>query len=36
VLCHGRPHEVLSNPEARKYYFGEGMDVDLPGPSAAA
>lgn len=27
VLCHGQPHEVLSNPEARKYYFGEGMDL---------
>jgi lipopolysaccharide export system ATP-binding protein len=27
VLCHGRPEEVLRNPEARKYYFGEGMDV---------
>ncbi|HVA45638.1 MAG TPA: LPS export ABC transporter ATP-binding protein [Pirellulales bacterium] len=27
VLCHGRPKEVLSNPEARKYYFGEGMDM---------
>ena len=32
VLCHGRPQEVLSNPEARKYYFGEGMD--LPGAAA--
>jgi lipopolysaccharide export system ATP-binding protein len=29
VLCHGQPREVLQNPEARKYYFGEGMDVDL-------
>src|SRR5579863_3147098 len=27
VLCHGRPQEVLANPEARKYYFGEGMEV---------
>ena len=27
VLCHGRPDEVLRNPEARKYYFGEGMDL---------
>jgi lipopolysaccharide export system ATP-binding protein len=25
VLCHGRPREVLNHPEARKYYFGEGM-----------
>lgn len=31
VLCHGRPREVLNNPEARKYYFGEGMDVTLHG-----
>jgi lipopolysaccharide export system ATP-binding protein len=31
VLCHGRPREVLQNPEARKYYFGEGMDVRLHG-----
>ena len=27
VLCHGSPHEVLHNPEARKHYFGEGMDL---------
>ena len=27
VLCHGHPHEVLANPEARKYYFGEDMDI---------
>jgi lipopolysaccharide export system ATP-binding protein len=31
VLCHGRPREVLSNPEARKYYFGEGIDMGLHG-----
>jgi lipopolysaccharide export system ATP-binding protein len=31
VLCHGRPREVLSHPEARKHYFGEGMDVSLGG-----
>jgi lipopolysaccharide export system ATP-binding protein len=31
VLCHGRPREVLRNPEARKYYFGEGMDVSIGG-----
>lgn len=29
VLCHGTPREVLSNPDARRYYFGEGMDVSL-------
>ena len=27
VLCHGRPDEVLAHPEARKHYFGEGMDI---------
>ncbi len=29
VLCHGRPEEVLRNPEARKHYFGEGIDISL-------
>ncbi|MEM9186983.1 MAG: LPS export ABC transporter ATP-binding protein [Planctomycetota bacterium] len=27
VLCHGRRDEVLRNPDARKYYFGEGMEL---------
>ena len=27
VLCHGVPEVVLRNPEARKYYFGEGMEL---------
>ncbi len=27
VLCHGSPDEVLANPDARKYYFGENMDI---------
>ncbi len=27
VICHGTPDEVLSNPEAREYYFGENMDL---------
>jgi lipopolysaccharide export system ATP-binding protein len=27
VLCHGTPNEVLNNKDARKYYFGEGMDM---------
>jgi lipopolysaccharide export system ATP-binding protein len=37
VLCHGRPEEVLRNPEARKYYFGEGMDLSVKGrPMAQA
>lgn len=31
VLCHGRPQEVLRHPEARKYYFGEGMDIRFGG-----
>ncbi len=31
VLCHGHPHEVLANPEARKYYFGEDMDIGRKG-----
>ncbi len=29
VLCHGRPNEVLQNELARKYYFGEGMELGL-------
>lgn len=28
VLCHGTPEEVTSNPDARKYYFGEGMQLN--------
>lgn len=28
VLCHGTPEEVLSNPEARKVYFGENVSVE--------
>jgi len=27
VLCDGRPSEVLANAEARKYYFGEDIDL---------
>jgi lipopolysaccharide export system ATP-binding protein len=27
VLCHGTPEEVTTHPEARKYYFGEGIHV---------
>lgn len=27
VLCHGTPEEVLSNPEARKVYFGENVNL---------
>ena len=33
VLCHGTPSEVISNAEARKYYFGE--DIYLGKPHAA-
>lgn len=29
VLCHGPPQEVLRNPEARKYYFGEGLELEV-------
>jgi lipopolysaccharide export system ATP-binding protein len=28
VLCHGSAEEVLNNPEARKYYFGDGPGLD--------
>jgi len=27
VLCHGRPDQVLANPEARQRYFGEEMEI---------
>jgi lipopolysaccharide export system ATP-binding protein len=36
VLCHGRPDEVLRNPEARKYYFGEGMELAVRRGAAPA
>lgn len=39
VLCHGPRDAVLRNPEARKYYFGEGNDLGLgqsQTPAAAA
>ena len=43
VLCHGTPAEVTSNPEARKYYFGDSIHVteaheaeDLPAPHTDA
>lgn len=28
VLCHGTPAEVLSNPQARKAYFGENVNIE--------
>ena len=34
VLCHGRPDEVIKNPEARKFYFGEGIELGLSSPPA--
>jgi lipopolysaccharide export system ATP-binding protein len=36
VLCHGQPEEVTSHPEARKYYFGEGIRIDKPETPPAA
>jgi len=33
VLCHGTPDKVLKDPDARKYYFGEGMDMGLGKPA---
>ena len=34
VLCSGKPNEVTQHPDARKYYFGEGMDLpsSVPAP----
>jgi lipopolysaccharide export system ATP-binding protein len=29
VVCHGPPDEVMRHPEARKYYFGEGLEMGL-------
>ena len=28
VMCHGTPEEVLADPKARKYYFGEDMEIN--------
>ncbi len=30
VLCHGKPEEVIHHPEARKYYFGDGINLNTP------
>ena len=30
VLCHGKPEEVIRHPEARKYYFGDGINLNMP------
>ncbi len=32
VLCHGSPEDVIQHPEARKYYFGEGINLPSSGP----
>ncbi len=32
VLCHGHPNEVLGNPEARKYYFGNDIELSRNSP----
>ncbi len=34
VLCHGPPEVVLSNPEARRHYFGENMHLGHSGTAA--
>lgn len=34
VLCHGPPEVVINHPEARKYYFGEDMDLGPKSPPA--
>jgi len=31
VLCHGTPEEVLQNAEARRLYFGEGIEINPTG-----
>jgi lipopolysaccharide export system ATP-binding protein len=32
VLCHGTPDQVLSNPEARRCYFGKDVDLGHAAP----
>jgi len=32
VLCHGTPAEVIADPEARRCYFGEDMDLGRASP----
>ncbi len=32
VLCDGAPADVLRNPDARKVYFGDDIDMSLAGP----
>ena len=29
ILCHGTPAEVVNHPEARKLYFGDGIDLGV-------
>ena len=35
VLCHGTPGEVIQNPEARRHYFGEAIDIPISGPPSS-
>ena len=32
VMCHGTPEQVLADPKARKYYFGDDMDLQRRPP----
>lgn len=36
VLCHGSPTEVTSNPEARKFYFGDRIQIPSPNDAGSA
>lgn len=36
VLCHGRPEEVVRDPEARRYYFGERLELEAVSASSEA
>ncbi len=36
VLCDGPPDVVIAHPEARKYYFGEGLDLSSAAEAATA
>ncbi len=39
VLCHGTPNEVINHPEARQYYFGQGIQIGenvVPEPHLSA
>jgi len=34
VLCHGPPEVVINHPEARKYYFGDDIEIGRSSPPA--